>query len=200
MSDTIKYEEIKDRSVTGMLKSGALTTKSENGLANNQGKLWGNLLGALEDELDWNALENLVNVKPEEGGGQKGIRKVIQAHLKKLITASGEELERNEKGGVIWSKDKKTKPIMKYTSDIAKIVAAGMSNELLPGNNTFASRCDILKACKPTLSSVEKIRLAITQIEQIVKGAEAVEYSAIYAEISTLAPTIDIVKPTKTIA
>jgi len=187
MADTIKYEEIKDRTVEGMLKTGNLTSNAENNLANNQGKLWGNLLGALEGNLDWAMLEGMNN--------QKEIRKVIQEHLKKEILKTGEELEKNEKGGVIWSKDKKTKPIMKYTSDIAKIVSSGMAGELLPGDGTFAARCDILKACKQEKSALDLIKLAISQIDSAMGKADSAEYPNILKEFQTLSAHVATVQP-----
>ncbi len=192
MSD-IKYTEIKVRDLGTLLKTGNTTTNAENNLANNQGKLWGNLLGSLESTLDWTSLENMNNGDDVEA--QKAIRKAIQDHLKqRILKEEGVSLMKGEKGNVLWSKDPKTAPIMKYTSDIAKIVTAGMSSELLPGDGTVAARCDILKACKAEKSALELIKLAMAAIDNAMTKATPQEHSAILAEFQGLSVHIAAVQ------
>jgi len=182
-TQTIKYEKIVNRDISNLLKTGTNTSNAENNLANNQGKLWGNLLGSLEMAMDWAKLEEIGS----STDGQKAVRKVLQDHLKReILKESNLSLDTDAKGKVLWSKDKHTRPIMKYTSDIAKVVACGMASDLLPNDGTYAARCDILKACQGSKSALELIKLAITQIDSAMEKATPAEYSDIMDCFQTL--------------
>jgi len=189
MSDTtkaLKYEVIKNRDMASVLNAGNLTSNAESNLSNNQGKLWSNLLGNLEGNIDWDILEQYED--------QDKIREALQDHLKKEILKEGQELQKTAKGQVAWSTDKKTRPIMKYTSDIAKIVKAGMCSVLLPGDGKVAARCGILKLCTGTETSLEAITRLIKGIDVAMGKAKKIEYSDILDQFQTLSVHVATLK------
>jgi hypothetical protein len=117
-----------------------------------------------------------VEVIPETGKDRKG--KTIQLAKKD--------------GSIKWASWERTRRIMAYASDIAKITASGLGSELLQedknGEFDVAARCDILKQAtseKPLLKKVESVAGTLQKLLDLC--TEDTDILGAFSHVQTLA-------------
>ena len=162
----IEYKEIKSKDITTLSSLSLNTSRGVTKTANNQGNLWTTLVGFLDSEVDWKALEGLKDSAPD--GIDPG--DLILETLKKVLhTAFLKELQETK---ISWTVDERTKAACKYLSDIKKIVMFGVTGSLVPGDNTVGARCGVLKLCKVEKTSLERMK---DSVDTLVKHSKKIE-------------------------
>jgi len=189
----MKYDKITTKDLTDAMATGNTLTKAEDKVSNNQGNLWATLCGFLETSLTTDSVRliNMDDIKKV----RDELQSLVKVEAQKIAIELGEPLAMNQKGtDVAWTKEPRTKRMMDYCGSIAKVILAddyrdekgnlhNPLDQLLPGDETVAARCEILKVCKKKedpIEAVKRLTKALMEVLPIVDHTSKPAYNELF--------------------
>lgn len=193
-NQTITYATIKSIDIMNAMDCSARSTSASLTVAKNDSNAWYQTVAQSMElyvpmELDGDkeaavkqvreklaenmasVIYGLINPMPETGKDRDG--KTIMLLNSKTNT-------------IKWSSWEKTRRIWAYLGDIAKVIVAGLAEDLYPESMKVAARCDILAACKGSSTPIENVRRLVNQVTPYIaelKGADSLECNQLLGSI-----------------
>lgn len=157
----IAYSTVKDIDIASAIKGSTLTAVHSRKADKASKDVWGQTVCTVMENT---VLVNSLHEKAEDNAYEKNLS-LIQGALEQAILAvitvpdTGKDRKgntislRKSDGTVKWSSWEDTAVIWKYTSDISKVLTAGLGDTLYPDKGKVAARCDILAQIEKAISS-----------------------------------------------
>lgn len=193
-NDTMKYDVIKQISITDAMAASSKSATQERTLAKANGSVWAQTVCVALDSIN---MEKVVLDTSKDG--IKVITDILKANMQTCIFANrtipeqgknrqGKSIDlTNDKTNTVkWMSWDETFRIFDYLGSVAKCIAHGLKDELRPETLKVASRCDILKKCKSNIEPLEHVKRLVGDCQKYLDELENGDATEGQAQVDTL--------------